>query len=190
MAYNSNVPLGSQPINSTTASIRENFSLLTPWGTGYGKFTPQGSTPSFDANVDYIYCANFGPTSKNELYIHRQGVSGLTEVPFTASRMSAQNAATSISGWSYLPSGMLIKWGQIDIVTDNDTSVNVATISQGPAFIQAFQVFVTPCYSSGTRNTFTAGVRGNPANTGNFTVYANNSRSAGETFIRYLVIGI
>jgi len=89
---------------------------------------------------------------KNELYIHkqRQGVAAGTDVPFTASWLSNHTASSNQSGWTYLPSGILIKWEGV-----SGTGLVTKTLDiTFPAFSYIFAAFVSPTYASGVDEDF------------------------------------
>ena len=183
-----NVPLASQSLGQTNASIRGNFSVIgaafivdhVDYNTsGQGKhnqvtFPVQGAQPTF-------------LTGEEGLYVHKQLVAGTVDIPFTASKMSNYAFASCNSGWSYLPSGLLIKWGSI-AANSPAISVNTTTISGGPAFQQVFTVMVTSV-DTGTATNFICGQRSAvDLGTGIFTAWCANNN--GSTSINYLVIGV
>jgi hypothetical protein len=187
MAYTANTPGATDIISQTQPLILANFQLLEPWGNGYGAFSLQSGAPSFSANTDYIYMLAYATTSTNELWIHKQTTSGLSEIPFTASKMSNNNAVSSEDGWSYLPSGLLIKWGIVPAAA-NPVAITPTITSGGPNFTHVFQVLLTAEDSSGSTN-FTCGQKTVPDNTsGNFSAYC--AHPSATTNIVYLVIGI
>lgn len=187
MAYTSNVPTASQLISQSQSIINANFQALAPWGNGYGAFSLQSGAPAFSANTDYMYLLSYATTSTNELWLHKQTTAGLSEVPFTASKMSNNAAASCDNGWTYLPSGLLMKWGS---TAAPGASVNITptATSGGPNFSRVFRVFLTPL-DGGTAVNFNCGQRTAADNTtGNFTAYCANP--SGTTSIRYLVLGV
>ena len=187
MAYTANTPNASDVISQTQLTIYNNFQALAPWGNGYGAFTTQSVAPGFSAGTDYIYMLAYGTTATNELWVHKQTTAGLSEVPFTASKMSNSVAASCVNGWTYLPSGLLMKWGKVAAPTAS-TAITPTVTSGGPNFSQVFQSFVTPLDTSVATN-FTCGQNTVPNNvSGNFTAYAANPSAT--TSILYLVIGI
>lgn len=187
MAYTANTPQASQLISQTQSVINANFQALAPWGNGYGAFSLQVAAPSFSAATDYMYLLNYATTSTNELWLHKQTTAGLSEVPFTASKMSDNAAASCDNGWTYLPSGLLIKWGAT-AAPANPVSITPTVTSGGPNFSRVFRVMVTP-FDSSTNTNFNCGQKTLPNNTsGNFDAYCANP--SGTTSIRYLVLGI
>lgn len=191
MPYYSNIPQSTDYINDSQSQILANFTALAPWGNGYGQFTLQGTAPTFAAGVNGIYTLLNATTTANELYIHLQRIGAANapaDIPFTASKMSNTAMANCDSGWSYLPSGLLIKWGVRAISTASTyTAVDVSTISGGPNFNRAFQVIVSG-YNSSTYLSFNATWTGLNTTTGNF----NAALSAANAFtsVAYLVIGV
>ncbi len=189
MAYDSTVPAATQRIDQSQSIIQANFAALVSFGNGYAELSNQISAPTFSAGNDGLYTKSFATTSTNEMYIHIQRPAAATiDVPFTASKMSNTAYASSDNGWTYLPSGLLMKWGSVN-ATSASVSVDVAATSGGPNFLQAFRAFVSP-FDSGTGVAFTCGQRTTVnATTGSFTAYCQNY-TASTTKIRYMVIGV
>ncbi len=187
MSYTANTPQSTQTVSSTQSLINANFQALAPFGNGYGVFTNQVAAPAAGAGNNALYNFNNPTTLTNELYVHRIGTAGLAEVPMTASKMSNNVAADCTSGWSYLPSGLLIKWGT-QVAASATVAMTPTVISGGPNFSTVFQVFLTAVDTSANTD-FTCGQRTTPNNTsGNFNAYCANPSAT--TFIQYLVIGI
>jgi hypothetical protein len=187
MAYTSSVPQAGQQISQTQQPILDNFAALASFGNGYAEMAIQIAAPSFTAGNDGLYTLNYTGTSTNELFVHRQGMAGITEVPFTASKMSNNAAASCDNGWSYLPTGMLMKWGSV-AAPGASLAVTPTATSGGPNFSRVFVVYLTAFDSSAAVN-FSCGQRTVADNTsGNFDAYCQNP--SGTTAIRYLVLGI
>lgn len=187
MAYTANTPQASQQISQTQSLIQANFMALSSFGNGYAELSNQVAAPSFSAGSDGLYTKTFASTSTNELFVHRQGTAALTEVPFTASKMSNNAAASCDDGWTYLPSGLLMKWGAT-AAPSATVSITPTATSGGPNFSRVFRVFVTGFDSSSSVN-FLCGQRTVANNTsGNFNAWCANP--SGTTSIRYMVIGI
>lgn len=191
MAYNSNIPQAGDKISNSQSDILGNFLALAPFGNGYAEFTLQGSVPSFGISSTGMYTLLYAQTAKNELYIHKESIDAPTDVPFTASKMSNTAIASCVNGWSYLPSGLLIKWGSYSVTSSGvDVDVDVAVTSGGPNFNKVFQVFITPVNDSiSAPDVFTANVSV-PADdtTGDFSV--KGAQANAFTYISYMVIGV
>lgn len=187
MAYNNNIPQATDLIRDSQSQILANFAALSSFGIGYCSMPAQGAAPSFAVGIDGIYTLLYASTAVNEVYIHKQTVDAPTDVPFTASKMSNTAIASCGNGWSYLPSGLLIKWGSVAMTTAT-LAITPTITSGGPNFNRVFQVMLTS-YDTSSAVNFTCGQNTVPNNTsGNFTAFAQNSSAT--TSINYLVIGV
>lgn len=187
MAYTSNVPQANQLISQSQPIINANFVALQSFGNGYAELAVQVAAPSFTAGNDGLYVLNNATTTKNELYVHKQTQAGTIDIPFTASAMSNVATASCINGWSYLPSGLLIKWGTATAAA-NPVSITPTVTSGGPNFTKVFTVYVTPEDTS-TNVNFSCGQKTAANDTsGNFDAYCANPSAT--TYIKYLVIGV
>ena len=191
MAYTSNVPQGAQQVSQTQSLIQANFQSLSSFGNGYAEMSLQSSAPAFATTSDGLYTLAYATTGTNELYVHRQAATaGLAEVPFTASKMSNTAAASCFSGWTYLPSGLLMKWGQYQITSNGSTSVNVTATSGGPAFTQNFIILVTPIQDTGTTPAFVVNLATKTNLVANAFSVVCSGATASDTYINYIVLGV
>lgn len=171
------VPQSAQTLGTTQPLIRTNFSTIdTAFSVdhvsynlgGQGKhnkvtFPVQGSAPSFLAGEFGLY--NFG---------------GALVVANSAGALgNLTGGLITATGWSYWPTGALVKWGQI---TSGAGGVQTFSASQGPAFTNQYAMQLTNA-SVSTATTFTLVTLG-PAN--GFTI--NISDLAGGAF-QYFIIG-
>lgn len=189
MSYVSNVPVSGQSLNSSRDLINGNFQVLSPYGNGFSFFTTQLTVPSFSSDTDYLYVYAFN--GANELFVHKQTTAGLSEVPFTASVMSLSDAADSMNGWSYLPSGLLVKWGTVQAASAIIFTVDVGSLSGGPDYSTVFQTYLTPVWA-GSLTAAPSSVFLTASGTtvaGNFTCFVTNYDSM-NSYLSYLVIGI
>lgn len=122
ITYNSGIPLPGQTIASTQPLINENFTGINTWtaidheefgSVDAGKhkkvtLIAQSPAPSFTGTELGIYNFVNPPTTKNEIYITKYNNNVLTDVPITAS--SFNDAVGANSGYSYLPSGLILQW--------------------------------------------------------------------------------
>lgn len=186
MAYTTNVPTANQLISQSQPIINANFAALESFGNGYAEISIQVSAPSFTAGNDGLYVLNNATTTKNEMYIHKQTQAGTTAIPFTASVMSNVATASCINGWSYLPSGLLMKWGTTAAAA-TPVAITPTVTGGGPNFTKVFTVYVTG-YDTALA-TFTCG-QATAANdtSGNFTAYCANPSAT--TSIKWLVLGV
>jgi len=146
-AYN-NTPNPTDRISATQAPINTNFaSIATTININHeaidaansGKHTKIdltniGAEPIAAATQMVTYNFLNALTGSQELYVKRNGETG---VPITA-------RGGTTNGWTYLPSGLLVKWGSI--VTTAVSQVNL-NAEPGPNFNNAvlpFIAFATP----------------------------------------------
>lgn len=205
MAYNNAIPNATDRISDSQQPLKDNFaSISTVVGINHVQFDDasgdQGKhkwlampvqapapTGSFLAGEVGMYSFLNLTTSKNELYINKTNQATVTQIPSTASILSiTSNPANNANGWTYLPSGLLLKWGR-----QNVNGTGTANYIAGPgAFTKIFYVSVTTDAAGGaatntatfisttvTQLTVNGSLRTNPA-------------SNQLTWFYYLAIGI
>ncbi len=145
MAYNQDIPQATDQISVSQGDLLANFQSLFSWVqanhvtfdiTDAGKhkwvtFPRQGVVPAppFTATEVELYNFLFPTTGVSELYVQKGTAAG---IPFTA----AQSSGTS--GWTYLPSGMKMVWGQDTIPGGSPTKVTTfASVAGFPGFTTA-----------------------------------------------------
>jgi len=151
MAYNQNIPQPTDLLAISQADLLNNFIALqtlidvnhvdfASGDEGKHKFVTmpvQGAAPAFAGGEVGLYnklpAAPFPLTGQNELFINK---SNGTNIPFTAS-------AQASPGWTYLPSGILIKWGSGTATPGSNTFTFPANVNT-PAFASIFSMFLTP----------------------------------------------
>jgi len=189
MAYNANIPAASDLISQSQSQILANFQALSPVGNGYLDMPVKVSAPTFGAGDTGFYNLNNATTSTNETYLilnRTAPADAPAFVAMSASKLSDTAMASSGNGWSYLPSGLLIKWGVVAAATAS-VAITPTVTSGGPNFNRVFTVYVTGLDTSANTN-FTCGQNTTANNTsGNFTAYCANPSAT--TSISYLLIG-
>lgn len=105
--------------NTTQGSAALNLTA----GYNFINFAPQGVSPTVPANRIYLYNRVEPVTALNQLYV--KDTATATDIPFTA----GDNLGTT-NGWSYWPSGYLIKWG----ANSGSGNVVVNLNAVGPAY--------------------------------------------------------
>lgn len=171
MVYQSTIPQANDQLATSQSDLLNNFGAVNTYlnvnhvtfnGSDQGKhvfitFPIQtvnpSITPGFTATEVGLYNFNYTVTGKNELFINKIAGTGSVQKPMTASILS-NNAtpAQGTTGWSYLPSGLLIMWG-----TRNSVSGTVVqTVLSGvnvPTYTQILHVQLTP-FSAAASSTF------------------------------------
>jgi hypothetical protein len=178
MAFNPNIPQPSDTLSQSQMDILANFQAIAPlFDQGIQPFVilpEQGSAPA---------------TAIDEIALYSKDVSGTPQLFMRQQSNGAEFNFTSSSGgdngWSYLPSGLLIKWGGAAI-NSTGASINFQAISGGPVYTTVFRSFLTP-NDTGTATNFTVGIR-SPGTTTTIVIYANNPSST--TGLRYFIIGV
>lgn len=181
-----------------STAIRGNFEAIDAWvdvnhvgidvATHGGKHNAiqirETAAPSTTSNEIALYCIDPAlTTAGSELYLRRE--SNGVSVPMTAARF---DSGTTFDGWSFLPSGILIKWGTITTAGGNRTT-NFSTGASFPAFTAVYRAFLTPVSSSSTD--VDVAIRLRTLTTTSFSYYGSPRTTTGAkamTF-NYLVIG-
>lgn len=191
MAYNANIPQADDILANSQSQLLANFQALASFGEGYADFPVQGAAPSLGGGDTGLYTLSNATTSANEMYIVKPSVDAPSNVAMSASKMSNTAMASCVNGWTYLPSGLLMKWGQFQITANGSTTVNVSSTSGGPNFNQTFMATVSPILTTGTTPTFVANIATTTptATSGNFTIICSGA-TASNTYVSYMVIGV
>lgn len=149
MAWNQSIPQATDALSKSQGDILGNFQALNPIVTAgqvpYLTLPVIGSAPSFGAGTDGLYTLNYATTGINELFVNKQAAAGAAQIPFTASILSTTAApSTFSSGYTYLPSGILLRWEQA-----SGTGTVTMTLGGGfPAFNKIITAIVCPFSSS------------------------------------------
>lgn len=183
-------PLILQNFNTINAAFNVNHGEYLTGDQGKHKFVtflPQNPVPVFAGTDEGMYSvasiAGPNPTINGpEIYLKKFYNSGVSsrDIPFTASFISNTNPLTNNQdGWTYLPSGILVKWGSIS----NPAGTNNFPVGAGiPVFTNCFRVFVVPANLIATQN----GIGSGTCTAVDFNVSGN---LAGGPVINWLAIG-
>jgi hypothetical protein len=192
-----NVPLTGQNLGNTRVPINTNFATInTAFAIDHVAFATsgegwhnkvtlpvQGGVPTFASGQDGIYNFANATTGSNELYAHIQkaGGSATADIPFTASSISQNSGITNGStGWTYLPSGILMRWDYFTYSTNtgNITYTYPTGADYPPAFNNLFSVQITPTSVAGGDQNFSVRLI-SILNSTQFSVYFSNRTSVG-----------
>jgi len=200
MALN-NVPVPNQTLGASRDLINQNFSVINtafsvnhvPYNDGSGQqgmhqflqmpsATPTIATTSTQLGI----YANTGPFSGNpELFFQRQSLAANSGYAFT----EAQNTA---NGWTRLPSGILLKWGQQSIASGTSSGANAPVIFPTgagiPVFNNVFQIILGQRYTASQTALGSSGIGIFSTSTTQFAITWNGSNLTGTT-LTYLAIG-
>lgn len=132
--------------NAASAAINSSSGFNWIYLPSQGAIPPAGS--AFPAANIGLYSATNPTTSKNELYVNKTNQATVKQIPMTASSLSIASApASNAGGWTYLPSGLLLKFG--NSTANGNTAFTFAALNPGaPAFTQVLSMVLTPAYSN------------------------------------------
>lgn len=197
--YNPNIPASNTNPSQDQPLIQQNFQTInTAFNLNHGQLDNAGiqgkhlfmqmpaqvSTPTTLANEGVLYTQTSTLSGLVELVYGRQSTG--TQIEFTSSL-----AATN--GWTRLPSGILLKWGQSINITGNNggLQINFPSGATIPAFTTVFTGYITTFDSSPTPNTFVYLTDINVAGTG-FKVFVKQRTSSLDSTgsFYYFFIGV
>jgi hypothetical protein len=151
------VPQPNQTLNATQNPIRQNFididvgvaadHITLATGADSGKhakvrFVQQAVDPLTTPTEMAMYTKDTG-LGIQQIFIRKQNNGALFPFTQTSSTGITQNGASS--GWSYLPSGIILKWGRFTTAGGTVTiNTNAAWAVGNPAYTSVFSVQLTP----------------------------------------------
>lgn len=193
--YLSGIPLGPDALSLSQGELLNNFGAIeslidndhADFALGLGvagqhnrvSFQTQAASPpagtvvspSFTAGQVGLYSFLNTTTNKNELYVNKLNQATTVQIPLTASVLSGTSApGNNVFGWTYLPSGVLLKWGTMTAISGS-ANVTVNGGGLGPNFAGVMQIQIT------TTNT-------SAADPDHFVTLANNWNIPGNAFFQ------
>ena len=184
------VPLASQTLGITQPDIRANFATINAAflvdhveyniaNQGFHNkitFPLLGAAPAF-GGLNGLWSQVYTTTTIGEIWVNsRNG----NQYPMTASVLSLTPAiGNNTDGWTYLPSGIVIKWG---FVTFSLGNVFISFAGIGPAFGATFNATIglaAPAASNTVVSITALGVLG----------FSLNANTAASTSVYWSVIG-
>lgn len=185
MAYNANIPKATDQLSTSQADILGNFQFLNTIASGIFDAPVQIAAPAIAAGDTGLYTLLNAGTGRNEMYIIDSV--GAT-YPITAARKTP-------NGWTQLPSGLLMVWGQVNTVAGPGTFV-YATIPSFPGFTGIPFSFQLSCVRTSVNpqsqvylDSFTAGANTN-LQLGVYATSLTSPFAGSSTPVQFLVIGV
>jgi hypothetical protein len=189
------VPVAGQSLGASRDLISQNFSVIdtaftvnhVPYNDGSGnqgkhafvQFNVLGSAPTPIASDISMYNFNSTLTGLNELFIVK--ADGTTTTPMTASDQAT-------TGWTYLPSGLLLKWGTTNAVNGSNPFVyTYPTSASTPVFNAVYSVMISAVDAVVPFSGSLSVQSGTVTTTGFSVVY--NGTPTSTTAATYLAIG-
>jgi hypothetical protein len=207
MPFLANIPLSTDQLSISQGNILNNFTILgaiagninaasaavnATSGFNWIYLPNNGATPpagsSFPAGDIALYASLNGTTNQNELYINKTNQATVVQIPATASILSANSAPAALSsGWTYLPSGILLKWAA-NQTANGLTVVNFPTGANIPAFTTC--ITVIPQIANGGAGDANQAIRLTGVNPTNFSVYGSPRTTTGASAVTFTYIAI
>lgn len=129
MAYQANIPQPTDQLSKSQGDILGNFQALFPFIQGVIDIPASAADPATTGD-NIIFAKLYSVTGNDEVYIQNE-FAGIN-YPITAS-------GNGNTGWTFLPSGILLKWGSSSIGIAGGNIV----VSQGPTYVAAYIVLVS-----------------------------------------------
>lgn len=208
MAFLPNIPQSTDQLSVSQGDILNNFTILgaiagnanvssasinATSGFNWVYLPPNGATPpagaAFTAGDIGLYSAASPVTAQNELYVNKRNQATVVQIPATASILSVTSAPAALSaGWTYLPSGILLKWAA-NIAANGQTTITFPVAANIPAFNTCLTVLVQ--IADGGAGDVNKAVRLTGVAAVSFNVYGSARTTTGASAVTftYLAIG-
>jgi|SRR5690348_16546977 hypothetical protein len=168
MPYDPNSPAANQLLSVSQPIIQGNFSIIdTSFQVNHLAFNAGADNGkhkyielpiamgnpippvAFPAAEIAVYAATNATTTVNELYVNKTNQATVVQVPMTASILSTNsNPGNNVGGWTYLPSGLLLKWG--NAVANGNTAFTFTVAATIPVFTNVMSMQLSTWYILGT----------------------------------------
>lgn len=204
MAYDNNTPLGGEAISNTQPKILGNFQAINGWTAvdhvgfnladegKHNKVTliAQGGAPAFTNPTDLgMWNALGGTSGEQEVYIAKTTNNTRVNVAMTESSISAGPGGQS-NGYTNLPSGLVIKWGLVDVTIPSPaaTSKTVSITFPTPFSTSALNAQLTLGINNLASKLAVIKMTGLTSSTVSFEV-TSNTNLPNQVQVSYTVIG-
>lgn len=207
MPFLPNIPQSTDQLSISQGNILNNFTILgaiagnanvssasinATSGFNWIYLPPQGATPpagaAFTAGNIGLYSSASALSTQNELFINKRNQATVVQVPATASILSVNSAPAALSqGWTYLPSGLIIKFAG-NIVANGQTNIVFPVGANIPAFTTCMTVLVQ--IADGAAGDVNKAVRLTGVGAASFDVYGSNRTTTGAAAITFTYIAI
>ncbi len=195
MALN-NLPLTGQSLGVTRVPINQNFAVIdAAFSVDHVDFnlTNQGKHNQVTMPVQAASPATLA--SEVALFSRTSPLTGVPEMAWrrqsNGSVIEFTGALLASSGWSYMPSGLLIKWGHTSAT--GLTTVTFPTGANIPAFTTIYSMNITTAYVNTSDGDGFVRLNNFLAPYTQFSVYASRRTSTGSfgpVSFQYFAIGV
>jgi hypothetical protein len=196
MAYQNNIPLANDQLSKSQGDINGNFQSILTWGDAnhvdfnagadagkhkWVSFPEQSSSPGTTGGECALF-SKVGITGVAALFFQGQSNGTITSGGFTES-------APAIAGWTRLPSGILLKWGQSTLPAGSQPVI-YPVASNIPVFAGTpFNWQLTILRTSASSNfSISLDGFGGTFNAAQFSVFIVNP--SGNTTFNWLALGV
>lgn len=208
MAFLPNIPQSTDQLSVSQADILNNFTILgaiagnanvssaainATSGFNWLYLPANGAIPpagaAFPVGDIGLYSALNTTTNKNELYVNKRNQATTVQIPTTASILSVNSSPAALSaGWTYLPSGILLKWAG-NVNANGQTNIVFPAAANIPAFNRCITVIVQ--VADGAAGDSNRAIRLTGVGALSFDVYGSTRTSTGAASVpfTYLAIG-
>lgn len=197
MSYQNNIPQATDQLSISQNDILNNFASIGSWAainhigfdaTGAGKHsfiqfpTVQGSDIATAAGEVALYTKT-GVTNVPALFFRGQSNATVGSGGFT-------EYGSGATGWTRLPSGILIKWGYTSNTLPNPSTIVFPTGATIPAFTTLYSVQITQNGSLSTDNNWFAVPIVSSFSATQFQVWSTERTSSTNKAAQFLYLAI
>lgn len=207
MPFLPNIPQSNDQLSTSQGDILNNFIILgaiagnannssasinASSGFNWLYLPPNGATPpagsTFAAGNIGLYSAANAVSTQNEFYINKRNQATVVQVPATASILSVNSAPVVFSsGWTYLPSGLILKWAG-NVNANGQTNIVFPVGANIPAFTTC--ITVIPVVADGGAGDVNRAIRLTGAGPASFDVYASSRTAVGAAAVTFTYFAI
>lgn len=161
MAYNSSIPQPGDLISVSQGQLLANFQAIkTLIDVNHVDFADAGNMGKHNF-VTFVDQAVAPVATGTDINMYNAAVSGIQQlfikkaagnaIPFTQSNIASIGGSGFQSGYTFLPSGFLLKWGPLGVLPANvATVVNFPVLDAGAVAIPAFSTACVGALAVGT----------------------------------------
>ena len=154
MAYNNNIPQASDQLSQSQADILANFQAIKTL-VDINHVTFDVANQGKHKWVSMPVQSSDPTTAASEMAMYTKSVSGVPELfirrQSDGSVLSCTQATLANPGYTYLPSGLLIKWGTASLTGNQEDAAQTVNYQiTSPAFTTVFGLWLAPYGDSGT----------------------------------------
>lgn len=195
MAYNQNIPLSTDKLSSSQVDLYNNFQAINAWvSVDHVPFSNTAQQGEHNRVFFVKQAADVAtPTTTDSVLYTKTGTGGTTNLffrgPSNATPLEISYALKAASGYTTLPSGIIIQWGTGTLPNSGSTkaSINVSLAQAFPNSVLSVQV--TPTTAVGSSSTTDWILSAAAASNSVITVKRSPNHTSVAVSFNFLVIG-